>query len=82
MIKWIDRLWPKPKKDDTTPDTPPTDDSRVPLLRVYAILKSIQFRKLLPVFVSIPAIVFLAISGFIAWLMVLAKFAVGIFNMW
>jgi hypothetical protein len=71
----------KPTTPDTpTPETPET--TNVPWLRVGVILKSIPFEKLFPVFVSVPTIVFLTISGAIAWLALLVKFVVGMFNLW
>lgn len=83
MSLWdnVTGLWRK--KDDTKPTVPENKKTGpAPLIRIYAILRSIQFKKLWPVFVSVPAIVFLAVSGLIAWVAVLVKFAVGVFRLW
>lgn len=54
------------------PETPlvPTDEGpdRTPWLRVWFTLRSINLKELWPIFVSVPAIVFFAISGMVAWL--------------
>ena len=79
----VNALWRR-KKPDTTPVTPDPDKpaAAVPWVRVGILLKSIPFEKLLPVFISVPTIVFLTISGFIAWVVLLLKFTVGLFNIW
>lgn len=65
-MSWIDDILGR-KKD---PDAPqPTHDSdRTPWLRIWALLRDINLKELWPVIISVPMIVFFAISGFIAWL--------------
>ena len=74
----INSLWRKKEKPDENPA--PIEIDRTPWVRVGLILRSIPFRKLLPAFASVPVIVFLTLSGLIAWLAVLARFAMSIFT--
>lgn len=79
----LDRLtnwWKKDTKPAPVP-TPEPDVKAIPWLRVGLLLKSIPFSKLKPLFISVPAIVFFALSGFVAWVMLFLKFAVGIFKL-
>jgi hypothetical protein len=83
MIPILDR-WRDWFKKDTKPapvPTPAPDVKAIPWLRVGLILKSIPFSKLKPLFISVPAIVFFALSGLVAWIMLFLKFAVGIFKL-
>ena len=68
--------WRKKEEKKETPD----QLGRTPWVRVGVILRAIPFQKLLPALVSVPVIVFLTISGFIAWLAVFARFAASMFN--
>jgi hypothetical protein len=75
---WND-LWRK--KPQPTPDKPAVPDSNgILLLRIGLILKSIPFKQLGPVFFTVPALLFFAISGLIAWIMVVLRFAINIFD--
>lgn len=58
------------KRENTEIPTMPTDEGpdRTPWLRVWFTLRSINLKELWPVVVSVPAIVFFAISGMVAWL--------------
>jgi len=85
-MSWIDG-WLKPKKTDPQPVIPPIPDdspNRTPWMRVWLTLRQVNLKELWPVFVSVPAIVFFAISGFIAWLYLLlrgtVRFIKGIFG--
>lgn len=83
LIEKLGGLWKKPKPP--TPDTPapPADtDNAIPWVRVGIILRSIPFKKLLPAFFAVPTLLFFAISGLIAWIMLVLRFAVNIFNLW
>lgn len=77
LLDRLNGLWKKPQ-----PDAEPETPTSVPWVRVGLILRAIPFKKLLPAFVAVPAIVFFAISGLIAWLAVVLKFAVSIFHLW
>lgn len=82
MSKLLDKLgglWKKPTP--LQPDAPTTPDS-IPWVRVGVILRSIPFKKLLPAFFAVPTLVFFALSGLVAWVMLLLRFAVNIFNLW
>lgn len=66
-MSWIDDILGRKKPE---PMPTPADDSpeRTPWMRVWLTLRSINLKELWPVFVSVPAIVFFAISGMVAWL--------------
>jgi hypothetical protein len=78
----IRNIW---RKKDNKPVVPPEPVKPAPTvidkLRAVALLREIPFEKLLPLFVGVPAIVFFAISGVLAWLMLTLKFMFGIFNL-
>lgn len=82
MKKIIDLLpdWLK-KPQPVIPDAPNDDATRTPYLRVWAILRGVNLKELWPIFVSVPMIVFFAISGLLAWLALIVKFVVGIFGL-
>lgn len=73
----LDRLrgWLKPTPPTPTPtpvpDQPP---GPIPYLRVWALLRSVNFKELWPVLFSVPVLVFFALSGLGAWLVVLVRF--------
>lgn len=64
--------WFNPKKDPA-PLPPDTSPDKTPWMRVWLTLRAVNLKELWPVFVSVPAIVFFAISGFIAWLYLIAR---------
>ena len=57
------------KKPEPKPGVDENGD-RTPWMRVWLTLRAINLKELWPVFVSVPAIVFFAISGMVAWLYV------------
>lgn len=64
-------LTPGKKPEPTPAPTPaPDEDEPVGYLRLLLLLRQIPFQKLGPVLVTVPVIVFLAISGAVAWLAV------------
>jgi hypothetical protein len=63
---------PQPPRPDTAPD-------RVPYLRIWAVLSKINMRELWPALLSIPVLLFFAISGVLAWVVVVCRFLV---NLW
>lgn len=89
-MSWIDD-WFKPKTPDFPPLVPantpvPQDDgpNRTPWMRVWLTLRQVNLKELWPVVVSVPAIVFFAVSGMIAWLYLIlrgiVRFIAGIFG--
>jgi hypothetical protein len=86
LLDNIRNLW---RKKDDKPVVPPAPEPPKPAppatmldkIRALALLREIPFDKLMPVFISIPAIVFFAISGVLAWIMLTLKFMIGIFNL-
>lgn len=74
-------LWkkkPTPIPAPTPPDQP--QPAGIPWLRIGFILRSIPFKDLKPVFFTVPALLFFAISGLIAWVVVVLRFAINIFD--
>lgn len=84
MTNIIDEVnkWFRPKKPDTIPLPTPDDITRTPYLRAWALVRNIDLKALWPVFVSVPAIVFFAISGVLAWVVLFFKFLLSIFRLW
>jgi len=74
---WKKKPAPQP---NPTPDSPEPASGGVPWLRVGLLLRSIPFKKLKPVFFTVPALLFFAISGLIAWIVVVLRFAINIFD--
>jgi hypothetical protein len=76
----LDRL--KKLLKPTAPVTPATpvipEPSRLQYLKAWAILRQIDFKKLGPAVFTVPAVLFFAISGFIAWLGLLVGFFIRI----
>jgi hypothetical protein len=68
-------LWDRLKKLLGREATP---ESETYYLRALLILRQIDFKKLLPAFLTVPAVLFFAISGFIAWLGLLVGFFIRI----
>lgn len=52
------------------PEPTPDDEEPVGYLRLLLLLRQIPFQKLGPVLVTVPVVVFLALSGAVAWLAV------------
>ena len=73
----LQSLWRRTKPDET----PEKAENDIPWLRVGILLRAIPFKKLLPVFISVPAVLFFTISGFVAWLVIFAKFVTSLFRM-
>jgi hypothetical protein len=80
----LGRLFPKKPKPEPAPaptpapaPEPPVDDKPSPsYLRALWILRQIPVNKLFPALITAPVIAFLAISGIIAWVIVLFSFAI------
>ena len=76
-------LWKKKEpKEPETPKPEPQKPTNVSWLRVGLILRAIPFQKLGPVFFTVPIVLFFAISGLIAWVMVMLRFAISVFKLW
>jgi hypothetical protein len=77
-------LWDRLKKllnppvPPIAPDVPVVPQKETHYLRALAILRQIDFKKLGPVVFTVPAVLFFAISGFIAWLGLLVGFFIRI----
>jgi hypothetical protein len=84
-MSWINN-WLKPTTPDTTPPTIDSDPDRTPWMRVWLTLRQVNLKELWPVVVSVPAIVFFAVSGMIAWLYLIlrgiVRFIAGVFGFW
>lgn len=75
-------LWDRLKKllgKAAPPDAPVVPEPEQPqYLRAWLILRQIDFKKLAPAVFTVPAVLFFAISGFIAWLGLLVGFFIRI----
>lgn len=70
-MSWIPDWLIRPKKPaDITPVDVP---GRTPWVRVWRALQNVNLKELWPVVLSVPAIVFFAISGFIAWVYLILR---------
>lgn len=67
-MSWIDDILGRKKPDVPVPAPPIDGLDRTPWMRVWLTLRTVNLKELWPVIVSVPAIVFFAISGFVAWL--------------
>lgn len=67
-MSWIDDILGRKKPDVPAPPPPIDGSDRTPWMRVWLTLRTVNLKELWPVIVSVPAIVFFAISGFVAWL--------------
>lgn len=80
------RIWPfppRPKPDPAPAPAPapePTPEARPKYLRALWALKQIPFSRLFPLVFTVPFVVFLAISGLIAWVVVAASFITHLFR--
>lgn len=73
--------WPK-KTPDPSPASP-EDDGTLGLpkyLQAWRTLRDIPIKKLFPAVVSVSAVVFFAISGVLAWLVLICSFVVKLFK--
>lgn len=67
-MSWIDDILGRKKPEVPTPVQPVDGPDRTPWMRVWLTLRSVNLKELWPIVVSVPAIVFFAISGLVAWL--------------
>lgn len=73
-------LKPAPPPAPTPAPVPDQPPGPIPYLRVWALLRSVNFKELWPVLVSVPVLVFFALSGLVAWLVVAARFVVSLWR--
>jgi len=70
--------WPLRPKPTPAPVVPPPAPPQKPTLLDYArawkVLKETDFKKIWPALISVPALLFFAISGIVAWLLTIAGF--------
>jgi hypothetical protein len=78
-INWPWRPKPAPAPAPTPEPTPEPKPSPKYLRALWA-LRDIPLSKLFPLVFTVPVVVFLALSGLFAWLVVLASFAVRLFQ--
>ena len=62
-------------------DKPVKPEEQVSYVRAWLLLRKIDIKELWPVIFSVPLLVFFAISGFIAWLVLFARFVVGLWSL-
>lgn len=77
LKNWLKPVTPAPTPEPApTPNTPGLTD----YVRAWRLLRDIPFRKIWPGLVSIPMIVFFAVSGIVAWLFFVLGFIVRLFQ--
>lgn len=86
MTKIIDSIVNifKPKTPDQDVDvTPaePDEDKNIPWFRVGLLARNISLPHLRAVLFTVPVIVFFALSGLLAWIVVVIKFIVTVYNL-
>lgn len=76
------RDWLKPKPAPEAPKAPDNDGTlNLPgYLKLWSLLRTLPIKKLFPAVVSVSTVVFLAISGLIAWFVLLCSFVVKLFK--
>jgi hypothetical protein len=74
------KIWPKPKPTPT-PVPQPEPLSALDYVKAWRVLKNIPVHKLAPVVLSSGFVLFLAISGVLAWAAVLLRFMLDIIFM-
>ena len=74
------KIWPKPAPTPP-PVTPAKPLSTLDYIRAWKLLKSIPVHKLGPAVGSVGFVLFLAISGLIAWITVIMRFMLEIMLM-
>lgn len=87
-MELLDKLknWLRPdKKPEPVPVPTPEPDKNPPGLSDYVkawrLLKDIPFRRIWPVLVSVPVIVFFALSGVAAWVFFLTGFTLRLLGL-
>lgn len=72
LVDWFKKKIPTfvTKPTVVTPPSVP----KIGVLEGLQKLRSLDVRQLLPVLISVPVIVFFAISGFVAWVVMVLKF--------
>jgi hypothetical protein len=85
-MNWLDLWWrknPKPAPAPNTPDATPDSGtlSGPQWLKAWAALRKIPIKQLFPAVTSVSVVVFLAISGLLAWVVVFLSFIVRLFKL-
>jgi hypothetical protein len=82
-MNWLDLL--KRKKPDVPPTPAPAPDpgtlSGPQWLKAWATLRQIPIKKLFPAVTSVGVVVFLALSGLLAWVVLVLSFIVRLFKL-
>lgn len=79
MLNWP--VFPRPKPKPTPePEPAPKDPNGLLWLKIGLLLRKIPAKQALAGLITVPVLVFFAVSGFIAWLVLAVKFIVGIYN--
>jgi hypothetical protein len=78
-----DKIWPRPKPAPTPAPTPEPAPplSTLDYIRAWKVFKNIPIHKLAPAVLSTSFVLFLAISGLIAWITVILRFMLEIMFM-
>ena len=69
-----DKLWPKPVPGPAPLPTPNKPVSPLDYVKAWQLFKSIPIHQLAPAVCSVSVVLFLAISGLLAWIVVILRF--------
>lgn len=77
-LDWLQRK----EKPDTDPVDPEDDGTLGPLkyLQAWNTLRNIPIKKLFPAALSVSTVVFFAVSGLLAWLVLICSFVAKLFK--
>lgn len=85
ILDKLRKLFSPDKTPDPEPTPTPVPDADPPSLgdymKAWRMLKDIPFRRIWPALVSVPVIVFFAVSGLAAWVFVLLGFALRLLRL-
>ena len=79
LLDMLRGLLDKPKPTDDKDPPAPAPES-VPYMRVWLLLRKIDIKQLWPVIFSVPLLVFFALSGAIAWFVILIRFICSVWG--
>lgn len=77
------REWFKPKPKAPEAPKAPDNDGTLNLpgyLKLWSLLRTLPIKKLFPAVVSVSTVIFLAISGLVAWLVLVSSFVFRLFT--
>lgn len=81
MINWPFFPRPRPKPTpEPSPEPAPNDPDGLLWLKIGLLLRKIPVKRALAGLVTVPVLLFFAVSGLIAWTVLAVKFVIEIYN--